>query len=176
MGILDIFTKRTRTRKMGYMIDLDRLNELISQFESSDVQTVMSALELTRSIPHVETRLSLLEHAARYCGSPKLATEAFTELCEELKAFTAEEKVGQVEDIIRYGSKVSEIRILAMKYAVELVERGELENSGAAQEMLRFIAEVVRDKESKVVRNARALLPEDLGGLESAEVAGVQKN
>ncbi|MHC1575349.1 MAG: hypothetical protein ACXQTY_06065 [Candidatus Methanogasteraceae archaeon] len=47
------------------MIDLDGLNELISQFESSDAQTVMSALELTRSIPHVETRLSLLEHAAR---------------------------------------------------------------------------------------------------------------
>ena len=149
---------------MGYMIDLDGLNELISQFESSDAQTVMSALELTRSIPHVETRLSLLEHAARYCGSPKLATEAFTELCEELKAFTAEEKVGQVEDIIRYGSNVSEIRLLAMQYAVELVERGELErNSGAAQEMLRFIAEVVRDKESKVVRKARALLEDPLG-------------
>ena len=149
---------------MGYMIDLDGLNELISQFESSDAQTVMNALELTRSIPHVETRLSLLEHAARYCGSPKLATEAFTELCEELKAFTAEEKVGQVEDIIRYGSNVSEIRLLAMQYAVELVERGELErNSGAAQEMLRFIAEVVRDKESKVVRKARALLEDPLG-------------
>lgn len=152
---------------MGYMIDLDGLNELISQFESSDVQTVMSALELTRSIPHVETRLSLLENAARHCGSPKLATEAFTELCEELKAFTAEEKVGQVEDIIRYGSNVSEIRLLAMQYAVDLVERGELDkNSGAAQEMLRFIAEVVRDKESKVVRKARELLSEDLLGVE----------
>ena len=171
MGILDIFKKHTRTRKIGCMIDLDGLNELTSQLESSDVQTVMSALELTRSIPHVETRLSLLEHAARYCGSPKLATEAFTELCEELKAFTAEEKVGQVEDIIRYGSKVSTIRLLAMQYAVELVERGELEkNSGVTQEMLRFIAEVVRDKESKVVRKARALLPEDIEGLESAEV------
>ena len=59
---------------------------------------------------------------------------------------------------------MSEIRLLAMQYAVELVERGELErNSGAAQEMLRFIAEVVRDKESKVVRKARALLEDPLG-------------
>jgi hypothetical protein len=147
---------------MGYMVDLDDLLELMSQLESSDAQTVMCALEMARSIPHVETRLSLLEHAARYCGSPELAIAAFTEMWEELKAFTAEEKVGQVEDIIRYGSKVSAIRLLAMQYAVELVERGELErNSGAAQEMLRFIAEVVIDKESEVVRKVRALLAED---------------
>ena len=72
--------------------------------------------------------------------------------------------LGHYQDIIRYGSNVSEIRLLAMQYAVELVERGELErNSGAAQEMLRFIAEVVRDKESKVVRKARALLEDPLG-------------
>jgi len=159
MGILDMFKKHTQTRKMGYMIDLDELLELMSQLESSDAQTVMRALEMTRSIPHVETRLSLLEHAAIHCSLPKLAIVAFTEMWEELKAFTAEEKVGQVEDIIRYGSKVSAIRLLAMQYAVELVERGDVErNSGAAQEMLRFIAEVVIDKESEVVRKARALL------------------
>lgn len=139
MGILDLFKKKhTRTRKMGHMINLNKLQELMSQLESSDAQTVMRALEMARSIPHVETRLSLLEHAARHCGLPKLAIAAFTEMWEELKAFTAEEKVGQVEDIIRYGSKVSAIRLLAMQYAVELVEQGELErNSGAAQEMLR---------------------------------------
>lgn len=111
---------------MGYMINLKRLGELMRHLESSDASTVKEALVAVRNIQHNETRLELLAHAARHCGSPELATEAFTELCEELETFTTftgEEKAGLVEDIIRYGSKVSAIRLLAMEYIVGLVER-----------------------------------------------------
>jgi hypothetical protein len=144
---------------MGYTFDFRGMDDLMTQLESSDEPTVRRALKTVNRITDDRMRLSLLEHAARHCGSSELATTAFTKMCDVLKAYPGEQKAGQVEDIIRYGSKVPAIRLLAMQYVVELVERGELNrHDPQAQEMLQFIAEVIRDKHSKVVVKARALL------------------
>lgn len=143
---------------MGDVFRTRGLWELVKQLESDDDHTVQRALLAIRSIPQAPTRLSLLEHAARHCGSPELAAEAFETLCEELEPFTAEEKAGQVEDIIRYGSKVLAIRHMAMRYAVELVERGELDQDDrAVQSMLQFIAQAV-SRDNELFRKATSLI------------------
>ena len=144
---------------MGRLINVRAAHALMTRLESSDPAVADEALDEARATDDEKLRVELLGHAARHCGVPSTAKEAFDAMRMALKAFPAELRAGQVEEIVRYGSKVSDIRMMAMDYVVGLFERGELGLQGpGGRPYLEFIAEVIKDRQSDVVVRAKALL------------------